>query len=74
MANKKFTELTDLPSPAGADIMAIVDDVAGTPTTKKVTATNLMTLAPVQSVNTASATLPPPTSLLQLLTLQTLET
>ena len=51
MANKKFTELTDLPSPAGADIMAIVDDVAGTPTTKKVTATNLMTLAPVQSVN-----------------------
>lgn len=30
--------------------MAIVDDVAGTPTTKKVTATNLMTLAPVQSV------------------------
>jgi|TARA_Y100000033_G_scaffold643_1_gene615 hypothetical protein len=54
MANKKFTELTDLPSPAGADIMAIVDDVAGTPTTKKVTATNLMTLAPVQSVNTAT--------------------
>jgi hypothetical protein len=50
MANKKITELTDLPSPAGADIMAIVDDVAGTPTTKKVTATNLMTLAPVQSV------------------------
>ena len=30
--------------------MAIVDDVSGTPTTKKVTATNLMTLAPVQSV------------------------
>ena len=29
MANKKFTELTDLPSPAGADILAIVDDVAG---------------------------------------------
>ena len=52
MGNKKFTELTDLPTPAGADIMAIVDDVAGTPTTKKVTATNLMTLAPVQSVNT----------------------
>ena len=50
MANKKFTELTDLPSPAGADILAIVDDVAGTPTTKKVTATNLMGLAPVQSV------------------------
>ena len=54
MANKKITELTDLPSPVGADIMAIVDDVSGTPTTKKVTATNLMTLAPVQSVNTAT--------------------
>ena len=50
MANKKITELTDLPSPAGADILAIVDDIAGTPTTKKVTATNLMSLAPVQSV------------------------
>lgn len=50
MANKKLTDLNNLPSPAGADILAIVDDVAGTPTTKKVTATNLMTLAPVQSV------------------------
>ena len=49
MANKKITELTDLPSPAGADILAIVDDVAGTATTKKVTVTNLMTLAPVQT-------------------------
>ena len=42
MANKKITELTDLPSPAGADILAIVDDVAGTATTKKVTVTNLL--------------------------------
>jgi len=50
MANKKITALDNLPSPAGADILPIVDDVAGTPTTKKVTATNLMTLAPVQSV------------------------
>ena len=54
MANKKITELTDLPSPAGADILAIVDDVAGTATTKKVTVTNLMGQAPVQSVNTAT--------------------
>jgi len=50
MANKKFTDLDNLATPNGADVMAIVDDVAGTPTTKKVTATNLMTLAPVQSV------------------------
>ena len=50
MANKKITELTEETSPAGADILALVDDVSGTPTTKKVTASNLMTLAPVQSV------------------------
>jgi hypothetical protein len=54
MANKKITQLTDLPSPAGADILAIVDDVAGTATTKKVTVSNLMGQAPVQSVNTAT--------------------
>jgi hypothetical protein len=50
MANKKITELTEETSPAGADLLALVDDVSGTPTTKKVTAANLMTLAPVQSV------------------------
>jgi hypothetical protein len=50
MANKKITDLSDLPSPAGADVLPIVDDVSGTPVTKKVTASNLMSLAPVQSV------------------------
>ena len=50
MANKKITELSNLATPIGADLLAIVDDIAGTATTKKVTATNLMTLAPVQSV------------------------
>jgi hypothetical protein len=42
MANKKITELTELTAPVGADILAIVDDVAGTATTKKVSVTNLM--------------------------------
>ena len=42
MANKKITELTELTTPAGADILAIVDDISGTATTKKVTVTNLM--------------------------------
>ena len=42
MANKKITELTELTTPTGADILAIVDDVAGTATTKKVSVTNLM--------------------------------
>jgi hypothetical protein len=52
MANKKITELTELTTPAGADIVAIVDDTDTT--TKKVTVTNLMGQAPVQSVNTAT--------------------
>jgi hypothetical protein len=53
--NVKITELTELTTtPAGTDIVAIVDDVEGTPTTKKVTVTNLMGQAPVQSVNTAT--------------------
>ena len=51
MANKKITELTEETSPAGADILAIVDDTVGTATTKKVTITNLMTLAPVQTAD-----------------------
>jgi hypothetical protein len=42
MANKKITQLTELTTPVGADILAIVDDVAGTATTKKVSVTNLM--------------------------------
>jgi len=46
MANKKITDLSDLPSPAGADVLPIVDDVSGSPVTKKVTVNNLMTLAP----------------------------
>lgn len=54
MANKKITELTEETSPAGADLLPLVDDVAGTPTTKKVTVSNLMTLAPVQTADIAN--------------------
>ena len=54
MANKKITELTEETSPAGADLLALVDDVSGTPTTKKVTVTNLMTQAPVQTADLAN--------------------
>ena len=50
MANKKITELDALSTPAGDDILAIVDDTDTT--TKKVTVTNLMTLAP--SIDAAS--------------------
>jgi len=54
MANKKITELTEETSPQGADLLALVDDVSGTPTTKKVTVTNLMTQAPVQITDISS--------------------
>ena len=50
MANKKISALTELSAtPAGGDILPITD-VSGTATTKKVTVTNLMGAAPVQSV------------------------
>ena len=43
MADKKITALTATSSIVDADIFPIVVDVAGTPTTKKVTALNLGT-------------------------------
>lgn len=43
MADKKITELTALgAAPDAADILAIVDDTAGTPVTKKITVANLL--------------------------------
>ena len=55
--NKKISALTALgTTPAGADIIPITD-VSGTPTTKKVTVTNLMGASPVQSVAGRTGTL-----------------
>lgn len=42
MANKKVTELTSLTTPSTDDLMVIVDDPAGTPTTKKISWTNIL--------------------------------
>ena len=42
MANKKITELTALTAPAAADVVAVVDDPAGSPETKKMTLDDLM--------------------------------
>lgn len=41
MVDKKITELNELTTPAAADVVAIVDDTAGTPATKKITYANL---------------------------------
>lgn len=45
MADAKITQLTELTTPVGSDLLVIVDDPGGTPITKKVTVTNLLTLA-----------------------------
>lgn len=45
MANAKITALTEETSPANVDLVAIVDDVAGTPITKKATLLNTLALA-----------------------------
>jgi len=42
MADQKISELTALTSVADADLLAIVDDPSGTPTTKKITKANLV--------------------------------
>lgn len=45
MADSKITQLTELTTPAVGDLLAIVDDPSGSPETKKITVSNLMTLA-----------------------------
>lgn len=49
MANQKTTELTADTAPTDADLVMTVDDVAGTPTNKKVTLANLAAGAPFTS-------------------------
>ena len=39
--NKKITETTELTAPASSDLLPIIDDPSGTPTTKKVTLDNI---------------------------------
>jgi hypothetical protein len=40
--NKKITELTELVNVDDSDLLVVVDDVSGTPTTKKITRANLV--------------------------------
>jgi hypothetical protein len=65
MADKKITALTALTTLDDADLFAVVDDVAGTPITKKITAANVKAgLAPLASPTfTGTVVLPSSTSI-----------
>ena len=54
MANKKITQLPSETSPSNDDILAIVNDPGGSPETRRVTVSDLMGLAPVQTADIAN--------------------
>lgn len=61
MASQKISDLSELIAPEGGDMLVVVDDPAGTPETKKMTVTRLLTLMyPVGSLyfNGSAATSP----------------
>lgn len=60
MANSKITALTDIVTPAVADIIPIVDDVAGTPTTKKATLQEVFDLYKDLTITETNKTLTSP--------------
>ncbi len=62
MANLKITELTALGSPALEDVIAVVDDVAGTPITKKATLADVLALAGGGNATYTSTIAGPPSS------------
>jgi len=61
MADQKITALTALADPVVADILPIVDDVAGTPITKKVTLENLLAVGDARTATLTNKTLTSPT-------------
>lgn len=56
MSDQKITALTELAAtPDDADILPIVDDVAGTPVTKKITVANLLSIARTKTISLSAA-------------------
>lgn len=55
MADSKVSALTELTTPAGVDLLHIIDDPSGTPASKKVTVTNLFKNAPILALGSATA-------------------
>lgn len=57
MADKKITQLTALTSLAAADLFVVVDDVAGTPISKKIAASDVATYISQASADSADIVL-----------------
>jgi hypothetical protein len=53
----KITALTDLPTPVAADVLAIIDDVAVSPITKKATLNNVLAVYDTQTATMTNKTL-----------------
>ena len=56
MADQKLTALTENTTPAGTDLLYIVDDPAGTPLSQKITISNLLSLASIDIGDTIGGT------------------
>ena len=56
----KITALTDLPTPVAADVLAIIDDVAVSPITKKATLNNVLAVYDTQTATMTNKTLTSP--------------
>lgn len=56
MADQKVSELTNLATAAGEDLLYIVDDPSGTPVSKKITLDNLLGSVPANTTFTQTAT------------------
>ena len=61
MADSKITALTELTTVAGGDLVAIVDDPSGTPTSKKATIANILAVYDSQTATMTNKTLTSPT-------------
>ena len=63
MADKKVTQLTSLTTPASEDLMLVIDNPNGTPTSKQITVKNLFGSAPSNTSITGTLTVSANTTL-----------